>query len=97
MNVNLQIEVENGKARMELMQHTIPSKKTFELVSTIPSFRGSAKENIKLFLTKIKQAAKIAGWDQNDKLSVCKQKLEKDALEFILSDDACKKRLHLQS
>jgi hypothetical protein len=42
-----------------------------------------------VFLTKIEQAAKIAGWDQNDKLSVCKQKLEKDALEFILSDHAC--------
>jgi hypothetical protein len=90
MNGNLQIEVENGKAKMELMQQTITSKKTFELVSTIPSFGGSAKENIKVFLTKIEQAAKIAGWDQNDKLSVCKRKLEKDALEFILSDDACK-------
>jgi Zinc knuckle len=84
------LEESNKKVNaLQILAVDKPHRSNFDLVSTIPNFSGSSKENILLLFNKLEQAATLSGWTDIQQFSIVKQKLEKEAHDFLLSDVAC--------
>jgi hypothetical protein len=82
------IEVQHAQiAALTLQLQQVGGGSSFDVSTTITKFSGPAKENIINFITKVEQAQKLGGWNDNRTLLITKQYLKEEALKWCQSDD----------